>query len=231
MVSSVQTNNSSAVLAALNGGSVASATAATAATNSATATQSQFMTLLVTQLKNQDPLNPMDNAQMTSQMAQINTVSGINQLNTTLQALAASMTPNQTVQAASMIGHGAMVAGSGVDLVSGSAAYGGFTLPSPSDKTTVSIYNSSGALVNTLNLGAQATGVNDWQWDGKDSSGVAAASGSYTFKVNASLAGNAIAATTLQYGLVNSATQGKSGLTLGVGSLQNVAMSQIQQIL
>jgi len=229
MVSPTQATNSSAVFAALNGG--ATATAATASTSSATAMQNQFMTLLVTQLKNQDPLNPMDNAQMTSQMAQINTVSGINQLNTTLQALAASMTPNQTVQAASMIGHGAMVPGSGVDLVSGSTAFGGFTLPGPSDKTTVSIYNGSGALVNTLNLGAQATGLTDWQWDGKDSAGAAAATGSYTFKVTASLAGSAIPATTLQYGMVNSATQGAGGLTLGVGSLQNVAMSQIQQIL
>lgn len=229
MVSPTQASNSSAVLTALNGG--ATATAATTSTNSATATQDQFMTLLVTQLKNQDPLNPMDNAQMTSQMAQISTVSGINQLNTTLQALAASMAPNQTVQAASMIGHGVMVPGSGVDLVSGSAAYGGFTLPSPSDKTTVSIYNSSGALVNTMDLGAKSTGVTDWQWDGNDSTGAAAATGSYTFKVNASLAGSAIAATTLQYGMVNSATQGTGGLTLGVGSLQNVAMSQIQQIL
>ena len=188
------------------------------------------MTLLVTQLKNQDPLNPMDNAQMTSQMAQINTVSGINQLNATLQALSASMTPNQTVQAASMIGHGVLVPGNGVDLANGSAM-GGFSLSGPSDSTKVSIYDSSGALVDTMNLGAQPAGVSDWQWNGMDGNGNPVPAGSYTFKVEASLAGGAVAANTLQYGVVNSVTQGATGLTLGVGSLQNVALTQVQQIL
>lgn len=218
--------NSSAVLAALNGG-----TSKAAATTAAAATQSQFMTLLVTQLKNQDPLNPMDNAQMTSQMAQINTVSGINQLNTTLQALSASMTPNQTVQAASMIGHGVLVPGSGVDLVSGSPGLGGFSLPGATDSTKVAIYDSKGALVNTLDLGAQPSGIAKWQWNGTDSTGAAVPAGSYTFKVNATLAGNAVAATNLQYGTVNSVTQGSAGLTLSVGSLQNIALNQVQQIL
>ena len=231
MVSPVQSTSASSVFAALNGGASAPATAAAVATTSAQATQNQFMKLLVTQLQNQDPLNPMDNSQMTSQIAQINTVSGINQLNTTLQALTASMTPNQTVQAASMIGHGAMVPGSGVNLVSGTPAVGGFSLPGASDATTVSIYDSTGALVNTLNLGAQPAGVSDWQWNGTDSTGAAAPAGNYTFKVNASLAGNAVAATNLQYGVVNSVTQGATGLTLGVGSLQNIAINQVQQIL
>lgn len=229
MVTSVtNTTNSAAVLAALNGGA---ATTGTTAATAASATQSQFMTLLVTQLKNQDPLNPMDNAQMTSQMAQINTVSGINQLNATLQALSASMTPNQTVQAASMIGHGVLVPGSSVDLVSGSPGLGGFSLPGATDSTKVAIYDSTGALVNTLDLGAQPAGIAKWQWNGTDSTGAAVPAGSYTFKVNATLAGNAVAATSLQYGTVNSVTQGAAGLTLSVGSLQNIALNQVQQIL
>ncbi len=229
MVSPTQPNNSAAIYAALNGGA-SSATAATTSNSSTSALQDQFMTLLVTQLKNQDPLNPMDNAQMTSQMAQINTVSGINQLNATLQALSASMTPNQTVQAASMIGHGVLVPGNGVDLANGSAM-GGFSLSGPSDSTKVSIYDSSGALVDTMNLGAQPAGVSDWQWNGMDGNGNPVPAGSYTFKVEASLAGGAVAANTLQYGVVNSVTQGATGLTLGVGSLQNVALTQVQQIL
>ncbi len=225
MVNPTQTTSASAVFAALNGGAQAASPATSAA-----ATQSQFMTLLVTQLKNQDPLNPMDNAQMTSQMAQINTVSGINQLNTTLQALSASMTPNQTVQAASMIGRGALVPGGGVDLASG-VGLGGFSLPTPADSATVSIYNSSGALVDAIDLGAQSAGITKWQWNGTNSAGATVPDGSYTFKVNASLAGNAVAANNLQYGLINSVTQGATGLTLSVGALQNIALTQVQQIL
>ena len=230
MVTTTQPSSAAAVYSALNtqGGAAASAAASTA-----TASQSAFMTLLVTQLKNQDPLNPMDNAQMTSQMAQINTVSGINQLNTTLQALSASMTPNQTVQAATMIGHGALVAGSGVDLAAaaGSVGLGGFSLPSPVDSSSVSIYDQNGALVKTISLGAQNAGITKWQWDGTDNNGAAVPAGSYTFKVNASLAGNSVAATSLQYGVVNSVTQGASGLSLSVGSMPNVLLSQVQQIL
>jgi flagellar basal-body rod modification protein FlgD len=226
MVTSTQATSNSAVFAALNGTSAKSTTG-----SAATAAQDRFMTLLVTQLKNQDPLNPMDNAQMTSQMAQISTVSGIDKLNTTLQALSASMTPNQTLQAAGMIGHGALVPGSGVDLVAGSAGLGGFALPSAADNATVSIYSPSGALVNTLSLGAQAAGIAKWQWDGTDSTGAAAPAGNYTFKVTASLAGNSVAATGLQYGQVNSVTQGAAGISLSIGSMQNVALNQIQQIL
>jgi flagellar basal-body rod modification protein FlgD len=225
MVNPTQATSASAVFAALNGGAQSASPVTSAA-----ATQSQFMTLLVTQLKNQDPLNPMDNAQMTSQMAQINTVSGINQLNTTLQALSASMTPNQTVQAASMIGRGALVPGGGVDLASG-VGLGGFSLPTPADSATVSIYNSSGALVDAINLGAQSAGITKWQWNGTNSAGATVPDGSYTFKVNASMAGNAVAANNLQYGLINSVTQGATGLTLSVGALQNIALTQVQQIL
>jgi flagellar basal-body rod modification protein FlgD len=226
MVTSTQATNSSAIFAALNGTSSKTSTA-----SAATAAQDRFMTLLVTQLKNQDPLNPMDNAQMTSQMAQISTVSGIDKLNTTLQALSASMTPNQTLQAAGMIGHGALVTGDGVDLAAGGTGLGGFSLPGAADHATVSIYSPSGALINTLSLGAQTAGIAKWQWDGTDSAGAAAPAGNYTFKVNASLAGNSVAATGLQYGLVNSVTQGSAGVSLSIGSMQNVALSQIQQIL
>src|SRR5512137_1922724 len=74
-------------------------------------TQDRFLKLLVTQMKNQDPLNPMDNAQVTSQMAQLSTVTGIDKLTATVQVLSASMVASQSLQAASMIGHAALVPG------------------------------------------------------------------------------------------------------------------------
>lgn len=218
--------NSSAVFAALNGGGASTATTASAAT----ASQDRFMKLLVTQLKNQDPLNPMDNAQMTSQMAQISTVSGIDKLNTTLQALSASMTPNQTLQAANMIGHGVLVPGNGVDLAAG-VGLGGFDMTQSVDSAKVSVYDKAGVLVSSIDLGAQPAGITKWQWDGKDNAGTVLPNGAYTFKVDVSQAGNAVAATGLQYGVVGSVTQGAQGVTLSVGSLQNIALSQVQQIL
>src|SRR4051812_28080749 len=107
-------------------------------TNSAEAMQDKFMTLLVTQMKNQDPLNPMDNAQVTSQLAQLSTVTGIDKLNSTVEALKGSYQTSQTLQATSMIGHGVLVPGSATTLVEGKALMG-IEMSSPADKVQVTI--------------------------------------------------------------------------------------------
>jgi flagellar basal-body rod modification protein FlgD len=226
MVTSTQdTTSAAALFAALNANSSSNANTPSTVAD----TQDRFLKLLVTQMKNQDPLNPMDNAQVTSQMAQLSTVTGIDKLNATLQALSASMTSNQSFQAASMIGHGVLVAGNNVDLANGTGV-GGFELTQAVDSARVSIYDKSGALVRSIDLGVQPTGIAKWQWDGKDSSGVDVAAGSYTFSVNATQAGNSVAATTLQFGIVNSVTQNTQGVALGVGNLEGIAMSQVKQI-
>ena len=226
MVTSTQDANSAAALfASLNASSSSSAKTASTAAD----TQNRFLKLLVTQMKNQDPLNPMDNAQVTSQMAQLSTVTGIDKLNATLQALSDSMTSNQSLQAASMIGHGVLVAGKNVDLASGTGI-GGFELTQAADSARVSIYDKSGALVRSIDLGAQPAGIAKWQWDGKDNAGVDMAAGGYTFTVNATQAGNSIAANNLQFGIVSSVTQNAQGVALGVGNLEGIAMSQVKEI-
>ena len=203
---------------------------ATTAAPKAVNEQDRFMTLLVAQMKNQDPLNPMDNAQMTSQLAQISTVSGIDKLNTTLQALSDSMAPNQTLQAASMIGHGVMVSGNGADLANG-FALGGFELTQPVDSAAVSIYNEAGELLRSIDIGPQPAGLGKWQWDGKDGAGTAMPDGRYSFEVNAAQGGTSVAAAGLQFGVVNSVTQSAQGVTLDVGRSAGVALSQVKQIL
>jgi flagellar basal-body rod modification protein FlgD len=181
-------------------------------------------------MKNQDPLNPMDNAQVTSQMAQLSTVTGIDKLNATLQALSDSMTGNQSLQAASMIGHGVLVDGKGIEL-SGGAGFGGFELEQPAESVRVSIYNSAGVLLRDIEMGATPDGIVKWAWDGKDRAGANVSDGIYTFAVNATQAGKSIAATTLQFGMVNSVTQGKQGISLSAGHLDGIALAQVRQIL
>lgn len=226
MVNATQDANSAAALfASLN---ASSGTAKTA--SSAAGTQDRFLKLLVTQMKNQDPLNPMDNAQVTSQMAQLSTVTGIDKLNVTLQALSDSMASNQSLQAASMIGHGVLVPGKGVDLNKGSG-YGGIDLAQSVDKVDIAIYDKAGALVRNMELGAQPVGLVNWQWDGRDNSGISVTDGSYSFTVDAAQAGKKVDATTLQFGMVNSVVQGKQGVTLSVGQLDGIALSQVRQIL
>ncbi|MFZ2525922.1 MAG: flagellar hook assembly protein FlgD [Candidatus Ferrigenium altingense] len=226
MINSTQdTGSAAALFASLNAGSSSAAKIQTAAD-----TQDRFLKLLVTQMKNQDPLNPMDNAQVTSQMAQLSTVTGIDKLNVTLQALSDSMLPSQSLQAATMIGHGVLVPGKGIDL-SGGNGYGGIDLAQSVDKVDISIYDQAGALVRNMQLGAQPAGLVNWQWDGRNDAGASMADGSYTFVVNATQAGNAVDAAALQFGMVNSVTQGKQGVALRVGQLDGIALSQVRQIL
>jgi flagellar basal-body rod modification protein FlgD len=186
--------------------------------------------LLVTQLKNQDPLNPMDNSQITSQMAQISTLSGIDKLNTTLQSMAASFTANQSLQATGMIGHSVLVPGTGLQLQNG-AAQAGVSLPQAADSVAVSIVDGSGQVVHKVDLGAQAAGVLSFQWDGLTDSGANAAPGSYTFSVQAVQGGTKINAVALASGLVSGVTQGANGAALKVNGIGQVALSDVKQVM
>jgi flagellar basal-body rod modification protein FlgD len=217
--------------------SVNSSTAGSAATSSLAtssadigATQDRFLKLLVTQMKNQDPLNPLDNAQVTSQMAQLSTVTGIDKLNATVQALSSSMLASQSLQAVSMIGHVALSDGDSMDLANGNA-YGGVELTQPADKVTVQVADASGALVRTLHLGEQDTGIVDFNWDGMTDSGSTAPDGKYTFTAVAELSGKKTDVTTLSYGLVNSVAQSSSGVTVNIGNQGEVGLNAIRKIL
>ena len=225
MVNATQDTGSAASLfASLNAGS-----GSTAKISTATDMQNRFLKLLVTQMKNQDPLNPMDNAQVTSQMAQLSTVTGIDKLNVTLQALSDSMLPNQSLQAASMIGRGVLVSGNQVELVNGTG-FGGVDLAQSADQVDITIHDQAGASVRNIRLGAQPAGQMNWQWDGRSDAGVNAAEGSYTFSVKAVQASAKVDTTALQYGVVNSVMQGKQGVTLSIGQTDGIALSQVRQI-
>lgn len=192
--------------------------------------QDRFLKLLVTQLKNQDPLNPMDNAQITSQMAQISTVSGIDKLNTTLRELAAGFSASQSLQATAMIGRSVLASGSGLQLRNGTAA-GGVELPQAADRVVVSIRDGSGQVLHKIDLGPQAAGVLGFQWDGVTDSGASAVPGSYSFAVEAVQGGNKIDATALALGLVSGVTQGKDGVALKVNGMGSVALSDVKQVM
>ena len=134
-VNSATTTSAADTFAALNG------TAKKTATSNAADAENKFLTLLMTQIKNQDPLNPLDNAQVTSQLAQLNTVSGIEKLNTTLTQLLSGYNESQAMQAAGIIGKNVMVAGNALPLASGQAI-GGASLDGTADAVTCLLYTS-----------------------------------------------------------------------------------------
>ena len=214
--------------------SIAGAVAAKAVQSTLSATGSEgaedrFLKLLVTQLKNQDPLNPMDNAEITSQMAQISTVTGIDKLNSTMQEMATAFSANQSLEATAMVGHRVLVPGSTLQLQNGAAA-GGLELLQAADRVSISIKDGSGQVVHTVDLGPQPAGVVSFQWDGVVDSGASAVPGNYSFAVEAAQGGKKIDATALALGLVAGVMQGKTGVLLNVNGMGAVALSDVKQI-
>jgi flagellar basal-body rod modification protein FlgD len=192
--------------------------------------QDRFLKLLTTQLKNQDPLNPLDNAQVTSQLAQISTVSGIEKLNATLQALVQDSLDTQTTQAASLVGHAVLVPGSGLPLVS-SAAVGGVDLAGSADEVTVTISDANGLPMKTLALGALSAGVHNFSWDGKTDNGAQAADGNYSIAIAAKQGGEKVDATALNLAMVRSVIRTSQGFSLDLGTLGAFTMDEVKQIL
>ncbi len=227
-VSSATGNTSTAIYDAINASS--SSLGKTSTTSATTASQDQFLKLLTTQLQNQDPLNPMDNAQMTSQLAQISTVDGITQLNATLQSLVNNSTQSQTLQAASLVGHSVLVPGGSMSLSQGQGV-AGVDLAGPADDVVATIKDSNGLTVRTLDLGALGSGTHTYAWDGKSDSGAAAADGAYSVSFAAKQGGTAVTATALELDQVTSVAQSGTTVNLNVGAKGMVTLADVKQII
>ena len=198
--------------------------------SSAEAAQDRFITLLVTQMKNQDPLNPMDNAQVTSQFAQLSTVTGIDKVNATLESLIGDMQGAQSLQSANLIGHGVLVPGSDMTLTDGQATFG-VGLTESATRVPVTVRDANGLAVRKLELGPQDVGSVAYRWDGHTDSGAVAAAGQYTFDVAAVADSEKLTSTALSYGEVTSVARDGAGVRLEVSGVGPVNYSDVQQIL
>ncbi|CAD5374747.1 Flagellar basal-body rod modification protein FlgD [Rubrivivax sp. A210] len=204
-------------------GSSASSSAAMAKTAADSA--DRFLKLLVTQMQNQDPLNPMDNAQVTSQMAQISTVSGIEKLNNSVAGLDGQFVKMQALQGAAMVGRDVTLQGNRLDIADGQGT-GGFDLASPADKVTVEILNGAGRVVDTLQLGAATVGRHEFTWPASS----ATAAEDYRFRVSASNAGSKLTPTALMRDRVLAVDLGGEGLELQTAHSGSIAYSAIKSL-
>jgi flagellar basal-body rod modification protein FlgD len=199
-------------------------------TDSVDDAQNRFMTLLVTQMKNQDPLNPMDNAQVTSQFAQLSTVTGINKLNDTFESLKGSYQSSQTLQATGMIGHGVFAPGSDIHLSESQSLFG-VEFTTPADSAVVTIKDATGKVVRTMDIGEQEVGTTPLAWDGKMDNDKVAPDGKYTFEIKATRGDTKVTGTNLSFGEVTSVTTGAAGVKLNVPGMGNLNLSDIRQII
>jgi len=187
-------------------GNVSSTAPVTTANDTASA--DRFLKLLVAQMQNQDPLNPMDNAQVTSQMAQINTVNGIEKLNGSVQGLSSQFVQMQALQGAALVGRDVTVPGNRMDVADG-IGQGGFELTSAADTVKVEVLNAGGHVVDTLNLGAQGAGRHSFEWDASKSSDT-----NLTFRITAMTGATALTSTALMRDRVEAVSTSGDGLTL-----------------
>jgi flagellar basal-body rod modification protein FlgD len=192
-----------------------------------------FLTLMLAQLQNQDPTSPVDSNEFLSQLASLSEVQGITQLNTSFSTLSNSLVSSQALQASSLLGHQALVASSTANLgAAGGTVNGAVSVPQTSSQVVLNITNSAGVLVQSINLGAQPAGLANFSWNGQTSSGAQAPAGAYTLSAQVSGVSGGTAITTLVSGTVDSVTMGSgaSGLTLNVAGLGSVPFSSVQQI-
>jgi flagellar basal-body rod modification protein FlgD len=194
------------------------------------ATEDRFLKLLVAQMKNQDPLNPLDNAQVTTQLAQINTVKGIDKLNTSLQTLVDGTKQGSTSEAASMVGRSVLIEGDTMTLPKDGVAKAGFELAAAATSVRVAVLDKSGAEVDTIELGPMPAGLQTFQWDG--SSGTRTFDpGLYTLRVTALDGASKVSATPLSAAPVQAVTLGTGGATLQLGASGSTTLDKVRAIL
>jgi len=204
--------------------STAAASSSTTATN--TSSQANFLKLLVAQLNNQDPMNPMDNAQMTSQLAQINTVTGIQQVNDTLKSMATQFTSMQVLQGSSMVGHKVLVASNTLS-INANVASGAIDLSGNADSVKVDIMSAGGQVLQSVDLGAQTAGRVSFNLDASAYS----ASAPVSYKVTATQAGQAVTSTSLAQDTVVSVGSDNGAMTVQLQGRAAVAYDSVKAIL
>ncbi|QWV97119.1 flagellar hook assembly protein FlgD [Geomonas nitrogeniifigens] len=197
------------------------ASAAAAMKKSTGMNKDDFLKLFVTQLQNQDPLNPQDGTQFIAQLAQLTQVEQAYNTNTNLQNLLNQGSNAGTMAAISLIGKQVEASGSQVELDSGSSATINYNLGKSAQTVAVSVLDANGKVVKTITGGAQNSGSNSVSWDGTDNSGAQLTPGAYSFSVSAKdAAGTAVTATGLVRGKVNGVDMSGSSPVLSIGALK-----------
>lgn len=201
-------------------------------TGSSTLGKDSFLQLLVTQMQNQNPLDPQDNTQFVAQLAQFSSLETMQNLSTSVDAIGGMYQSSQALQASSLVGRSVIADASSTNVDTTKGMTGQAVVPSTSTVTTVKIYDSTGSVVRTLDLGQQKAGNASFTWDGKDDAGNTLATGNYSFKATGSLDGTSTGLTTYLPATVTSVTMGSAGtsMTLNLADGTNIALSKVQQI-
>ncbi|KRP59202.1 flagellar hook assembly protein FlgD [Pseudomonas orientalis] len=205
-----------------------------AATGNQALGKDAFLQLLVTQLKNQNPLSPQDNGAFVAQLAQFSSLEGINTLNDSVNNISSNFSSSQALQASSLVGRSIITQTDKALVDTSKSMTGSVAVTAATGNVSVKIADKDGNVVRTLDMGAQSAGSSDFIWDGKNDNGEVAPAGTYTFAASTkSDKGDAVALATSLPATVTSVTLSKTGgemLLNLAGGMGSVKLSQIQTI-
>lgn len=194
--------------------------------------QTEFLDLMLTQMQNQDPLNPMESGDFLAQLAQFGTVNGITELQNSFSVLADQLQSNQALQASTLVGRSVLVEGDSAEHIQGSQFKAAVNTDTSVDQLLVNIVDASGQQVQQLNLGAQSPGSVNFVWDGKDVDGNEVPNGTYSIQAIGQAAGDQFSLNTLVNAKVESVTLGNgSEPLLNLGSAGLVSISQVSEVM
>ncbi|NNF40921.1 MAG: flagellar hook assembly protein FlgD [Woeseiaceae bacterium] len=195
--------------------------------------QEDFLTLMISQFRNQDPFEPMDNGDFLGQLAQFSTVNGISSLNSSFEGLSGSMQDNQALQAASLVGHSVLAVSDVAYVDESNPLKGGVELEASAGSVQIDITNPAGELVQRLDLGQQPPGLVRFTWDGLDAEGEPAADGLYQVTARAVRGIEVESAPTVIEAEIQSVTLGQfgGGMTLNLAGGQAMPLGQVYQII
>lgn len=193
--------------------------------------QDEFLELMTAQLKHQDPMKPMDNGEFLGQMAQFSTVTGIEEMQQSLDTLASTYANSQTLQTTQLVGQEVLIENSQMELNSENSTGGLFELEQSSKDVQLDIIDSTGAVVKQITLGEYGEGRHGFQWDGTDEAGNRLPPGTYSALVTAQRNDGYISATVMTNRIVESVEFGHGGeSTLNTTQGDILTLADIRQI-
>jgi flagellar basal-body rod modification protein FlgD len=190
-----------------------------------------FLSLMTTQLQNQDPLKPMENGDFLGQIASFAQVTGLSDLQDSFSSFASAMQSDQALQGSSLVGRSVLVESSIGNMTAEDGLSGQINVADPVTDLSVKIYDESGVLVRTIEMGS-ASGYTNFTWDGFDEEGNAMAEGVYQFIATGTVDGTNTAFGTAVIANVSSVLVGASeGLTVNLEGIGSVLFSEVQEII
>ena len=215
----------------INGTSGAGASAGSGVKKKDQLGQTEFLELMIAQLKNQDPFKAMDPSQFLGQLAQFGTVSGIQDMQSAFGTFADSMRSSQVLEGATMVGREVLVEGEESPLGAEGSIRGAIDIPTGTTAIQLNVLDSAGQLVRRMSLPTEA-GLTDFTWDGAQDNGARAPAGEYAFEVVANVAGENVSLQPMLSARVDSVTvDSRSGLVLNTSTLGARTLNEVRRVM